>query len=61
MADDKTKEDPQDRSRVAGEEGYQVEYLAETTGITRTQAIALIKKHGHDRATLVREARKLKA
>jgi hypothetical protein len=39
--------------------GYEIEYLAETTGITRTQAIALIQKHGNDRATLLREARKL--
>ena len=59
MADDKTKKDRQDRERVAADEGYEVEYLAETTGITRTQAIALIDKHGNDRATLVREARKL--
>jgi Protein of unknown function (DUF3606) len=59
MTDDKTKKDERDRSRVAADEGYEIEYLAETTGITRTQAIALIQKHGNDRATLLREARKL--
>jgi hypothetical protein len=59
MADDKTKKDKRDRNRVAADEGYEIEYLAETTGITRTQAIALIQKHGNDRTTLVREARKL--
>jgi hypothetical protein len=59
MADDKIKKDERDRSRVAADEGYEIEYLAETTGISRTQAIALIHKHGNDRATLVREARKL--
>jgi hypothetical protein len=59
MADDKTKKDERDRGRVAADEGYEIEYLAETTGITRTQAIALIQKHGNDRATLLREARKL--
>lgn len=59
MADDKTKKDERERSRVAADEGYEIEYIAETTGITRTQAIALIQKYGNDRATLVREARKL--
>ena len=59
MADDKTKKDERDRSRLAADEGYEIEYLAEKTGITRTQAIALMQKHGNDRATLVREARKL--
>jgi hypothetical protein len=59
MADDKTKKDERDRNRVAAEEGYEIEYLAEATGITRTQAIAPIQKHGNDRATLVREARRL--
>jgi Protein of unknown function (DUF3606) len=61
MADDKTKKNQRDRSQVAGEEGYEVEYLAETTGITRSQALGLIRARGHDRAALVREARKLKA
>lgn len=59
MADDKRKKDERDRSRVAADEGYEIEYLAETTGITRTQAIALIQEHGNDRSTLLREARKL--
>ena len=53
------KKDERDRSRVAADEGYEIEYLAETTGITRTQAIALIQEHGNDRSTLLREARKL--
>ena len=61
MADDKTKKDSRDRSRVAAHEGYEIEYLAETTGITRSQALDLIKKHGMDRITLVREARRLTA
>jgi hypothetical protein len=59
MTDDKAKKDERDRNRVAADQGYEIEYLAETTGITRSQAIALIQKHGNDRATLVREARKL--
>jgi hypothetical protein len=59
MAGDKTKKDKRDRDRIA-DEGYEVEHLAETTGITRSQAFGLIQKHGKDRATLVLEARKLK-
>jgi hypothetical protein len=59
MADDTTKKDNRDRSRVAAEEGYEVGYFAKTNGITVRQARELIAKHGNDRATLLREARKL--
>jgi hypothetical protein len=41
MADDRTKKDQRDRSRVAGGEDYW----------TPARARALIKKHGNDRAT----------
>jgi hypothetical protein len=58
MAKHKTKK-VKDSSRVAAHEGYEIEYLAETTGISRTQAVDLLKKHGLDRITLVREARRL--
>lgn len=61
MADDPTKQDNRDRSRVAGDEDYEVRYFAEEHGITIEQARDLIKRHGNDRATLEREARKLKA
>lgn len=60
MADDKSKTDKRDRDRVAGEQGYEVEYLAEKAGISRSQALGLIQKHGNDRETLLREAKKLK-
>ena len=59
MADDKTKMDARDRSQVAADERYEVEYLTEKTGVSRTQALELIRKHGNDRETLLREARKL--
>jgi hypothetical protein len=60
MADDKSKRDQRDRNRVAGDENYELDYLAQkTTGITRQQARELIAKHGNDRTTLEREARKL--
>ncbi len=59
MADDITMKEKRDRDRIA-DEGYEVEYVAKTIGITRSQAFGLIKAHGKDRASLVREARKLK-
>ncbi len=59
MADDKTKQDGRDRSRVAGEEGYEVAYLSEKHGISREKARKLIERHGNDRSTLDREASKV--
>ena len=59
MTGAKAKKDKRDRDRIA-DEGYEVEFLAETTGITRSHAFDLIQKHGKDRATLLHEARKLK-
>lgn len=61
MADDPTKQDNRDRSRVAGEENYEVQYFAEQNGITIDQTRNLIDRFGNDRATLEREARKLRA
>ena len=61
MADDPNKQDYRDRSRVAGEEDYEVQYFAEQNGISLDQARDLIGRFGNDRATLEREARKLKA
>jgi hypothetical protein len=59
VADDKSKIDGRDRSRVAGDEPYEVEYFARKTGITMAQARELIDKHGNNRETLEREAAKL--
>ena len=59
MADDKSKQDGRDRSRVAGDEPYEVEYFARKADITMAQARELIAKHGNDRETLEREAAKL--
>ena len=52
MADDKTKTDYRDRSRVAGDEDYEVRHFAEEAGISLDQARTLIKRHGNDRKTL---------
>ena len=60
MADDKSKKDNRDRLRVAGGEDYEVQYLAEQTGITPEQARELIKRYGNDRETLVAHAKNLK-
>jgi hypothetical protein len=45
---------------VAADQGYEVEYLAEKTGISRSEALGLVQKHGINRETLILEARKLK-
>ena len=59
MADDKSKQDKRDRSRVAGDEDYEVRHFAQEAGISMDQARDLIARYGNDRATLMREARKL--
>ena len=60
MSDDKTKTGEPDRSRVAGGEGYEVEYFASKHGISTAQARKLIEEHGNDRAKLDAAAEKLK-
>ncbi|MFU0503678.1 DUF3606 domain-containing protein [Pseudaminobacter sp. NGMCC 1.201702] len=59
MTDDKSKRGGRDRDRVAGDQNYEVQYLAEQTGISQDQARELIRKHGNDRTKLMEEARKL--
>lgn len=61
MADDKTHVGEPDRSRVAGGERYEVQYLADRTGISPDEARDLIARFGNDRETLEREARKLRS
>jgi hypothetical protein len=60
MADDKAQKGRSDRNKVAGSEEYEVEHLMRKTGITHSQALALIHRVGNDRAKLEREAQKLK-
>jgi hypothetical protein len=60
MADDKSKRGGQDRSRVSGEQGYEVDHFAHKHGITKQQAQELIKEHGSNRAKLDAAAEKLK-
>jgi hypothetical protein len=49
MADDRSKRGAADRERVAGGEGYEVEYFARKHGITKDQAESLIKQMGNHR------------
>jgi hypothetical protein len=59
MADSKSRRGKSDRSRVAGNEGYEVNYFATKHGITREQARNLIKRVGNNREKLNRAAAKL--
>jgi hypothetical protein len=60
MPDNKSIVGEPDRSRVAAGERYEVQHLAERTGISTDEARELIEKFGNDRETLEREARKLR-
>lgn len=52
MADDKTKRGKPDRSRVAGGEGYEVNYFATKHGLTREEARRIIARVGNNRKKL---------
>jgi hypothetical protein len=60
MSDDKTNRGGADRGRVAGGEGYEVDYFARKHGISVAQAEELIKEHGNSREKLDAAAGKLK-
>jgi hypothetical protein len=56
MSDDKSNIGGQDRSRVAADEPYEVEYFAGKHGLTQAQARAIIEKHGPSREACDRAA-----
>jgi hypothetical protein len=60
MPDNKSQVGEPDRSRVASAERYEVQHLAERTGISTDEARELIERFGNDRETLEREAAKLR-
>ena len=60
MADDKTKQGKQDRSRVSGDQGYEVRYFAKKHGLSLDQAQRLIDKVGPNREKLNAAAEKAK-
>ena len=57
MQDRKFRVDNSDRSRVAAGEDYEVQYLAELTGLTNEQARILVRRYGNDREKLMQEAK----
>jgi glycerol-3-phosphate dehydrogenase len=59
MPDNKFKTDNRDRNRVAGDQEYEVQYLAQQTGIATEQARELVKAYGTDRQTLLKAAKSL--
>ena len=59
MTDDKSKQGQQDRSRVAGEEPYEVAYFASKHGLPQGQARAWSERIGKDGAELDAAAAKL--
>jgi hypothetical protein len=61
MADSKQKRGGSDRRRVAGGEGYEVNYFARKHRITKEQAEKLINRIGNSREKLNAAAAKLKA
>ena len=61
MPDDKTKVGEPDRSRVSGDQDYEVRYFAEKHGISIEGAIDLIHRFGTNREKLEEAANKLRA
>ena len=61
MADNKSSQDGRDRSRVAGDQPYEVQYFAEKHGISIEKARELIERHGNDREALDKAAERLTA
>ena len=61
MSDDRNNRGEPDRSRVAGDEPYEVNYFANKHGITTDQARDLIAKHGNDRQKLDEAASRLRS
>ena len=55
MADDKSKQDNRDRSKVSSSEDYEVEYLMTKYDLSRNRALDLIAKHGGSRKNIERE------
>ena len=59
MSDDTNDRGAQDRSRVAGDQEYEVRYFADKHGISIEQAQQLIDRHGNSRDKLDEAARQM--
>jgi hypothetical protein len=55
MADDKSKQDNRDRSKVSSSEEYEVQYLMTKYDLSRNRALELIIKHNRSRKEIERE------
>ncbi len=55
MADDKTKRDNRDRSKVSSSEDYEVQYLMTKYDLSKNRALELIAKHGGNRKKIESE------
>ena len=60
MPDDKSKMGEPDRSKVAGDQDYEVNHLAQQYGISRADARKLVERLGNDREKLYAAAEMLK-
>jgi hypothetical protein len=49
MSDDKNKQDARDRNQVAGNEDYEVDYLADKLNVSKERVKEAIKAVGNDR------------
>ena len=58
MADNKDLRDGRDRSRVAGDEEYEVQYLAEKLNVSAEEVRKAIQKVGNSREKVEEELRK---
>ncbi|MDM8175863.1 MULTISPECIES: DUF3606 domain-containing protein [Olivibacter] len=58
MADDKSKRDGRDRSRVAGDERYEIDYLVKELGVSRADVEDAIKAVGNDREKIIKHLKK---
>ena len=52
MADNKNLRDGRDRSRVAGNEAYELQHIAEKMGVSQEAVRKAIEKVGNDRQKL---------
>jgi hypothetical protein len=58
MADDKNKQDGRDRSKVNGNEDYELSYMEEKLNATREEVLQAIKKVGNQRDDVEAQLRK---
>ncbi|CAN7578851.1 DUF3606 domain-containing protein [Phyllobacterium sp. LjRoot231] len=55
MADNKSKRDNQDRTKVSSSEDYEVQYLVTKYDLSKNRALELIAKHGGNRQKIESE------